>query len=1153
MCSSDIIGISEHGLYDCQLWKLNQVNSDFNVVSRACNSLKDDDCNNKLGHSGVALFWRDTLSQYVTPLNDIKSDRMCAIDVMIPNKRRTIVVSVYLPHKTSQVANYTSELETLEMLVDRAQAADSGIIILGDINAHFGSELSPRCLGVTSPNGVQFQTFVERNNLHFADLTAAASGPMYTFQSKVHGGRSYIDHCVVSDDLVHDIKQCWVYDDCIENTSDHLPVGMKIYHAVNQTEPVPSEVGAGFIPWRKLSVEDINVTYTFPLDVAMAPMLNAYNESVRRDMVDKDMLEAFAEDIKHTILGTAARLVQTRRRGSHLKPYWNNQLTMLSRREKHVWREWVSAGRPRDHDSPEWLSYKEAKRDFRRERRKVESQYHMKQIDDLCRKAEMDQKGFWFIVNKVRKPRQSRIRPTRGESGNMLTDSQEIAEDWGQYYENIFRKAGSGQGYNDQFYDEVVSALPDMKQESFDRPNNVTRHRITEHEVRRVCETLKNGKAPGWDGVSNEHLKYMGPTAIEAITTLFNSMIQVEHIPLCFKQGIIVPVPKGGGKDATKKENNRPITLLPCIYKVFEKILLNRLDEWLVSEGRMNEMQGAFQKGFSSTDVVALLNETIAYHTGQGETAYVVLLDVAKAFDSVWSDGLLYKLFNLGLEGRLWRLLQKSYDGFKCEVLVNKTKSSMFLLERGVHQGAPLSMRLYQLFNNDLLHSLSESGYSAGIVELKTGTPGYADDIALIALYKKCMNILLSTAYKHSRQWRYDFNARKSLALCFGQDEAKGQNLRLGGEKVQLIDSTCHMGVPLCPNKQQLKRELGKRCEKVKREVRVMASMGSHFAPLPPSVGSKLYKSVCLPKLVYGLEACVVDDDSVNDLEQTSRYCAKKIQCLPPQTANPVPTATLGWWPVEGVINLAKMVLLYRWLTMPRMNIFKQTAIMRLAQYMYGNGVSANISPLLDSYRLFVKYGIEHLIHDVLEKGSRLPLTTLKRTLRTAVEDQSWTKWETSRLMYPSLNLFRLCFETIELCIWWRVSLDLPHMTRSTINIVKLMCGQHCLASNPGHGTGASKLCGLCDSYEVESVSHFLFSCNALDEVRGPSWDSLLVHLPEPMASALNNMNHVDKTIFLLSGFKVNFTPEWLGLYEATALHINKLYMERCKIKPHDI
>ena len=254
-----------------------------------------------------------------------------------------------------------------------------------------------------------------------------------------------------------------------------------------------------------------------------------------------------------------------------------------------------------------------------------------------------------------------------------------------------------------------MTAMPHMTDTSFGRENNVTSNRITDSETKQILKKLKTRKSPGWDGITNEHLKYSGPNTVFACTVIFNSILETEHVPHQLKKGLIVPIPKGGKKDETKKENNRPITLLPVIYKVFEKILLNRLDDWLSEKDIISDLQGAAQPGCSSSDVVLTLQETIAYHNELGNSVYVVMLDAAKAFDSVWTEGLFYKLFHLGIEGRLWRVLRECYDGFTCQVVVNGTKSGELLVERGVHQGAPLSMRLYQLFNNDLLQSLSQN------------------------------------------------------------------------------------------------------------------------------------------------------------------------------------------------------------------------------------------------------------------------------------------------------------------------------------------------------------------------------------------------------------------------------------------------------------
>jgi len=535
----------------------------------------------------------------------------------------------------------------------------------------------------------------------------------------------------------------------------------------------------------------------------------------------------------------------SRGRISHLKPYWTQNLTQLSRDQKAAWKLWVEAGRPRNEGSEEWRCYKNAKRTFLRAQRESENLYHTRQLEKLCREADMDQKGFWYIVNKMRKPRQPSVHPVRSQSGEFLTDPDEIAEDWKQYYQALFKKAEVGQGYDDIFYEHVMKSVKQMDMESVNEPNIITETAITEEEVQAIYKTLKTKKAPGKDGISNEHLVNSGPVATRAITLLLNKMVQLEYIQQSFKQGIICPIPKGGGKDSSKKENNRPITLMPCMYKIFEKIMLNRLDKWLKANNVMCELQGAGVSQCSSVDVVALLQETVSYYTEKGETVYVVLMDVAKAFDSVWVEGLLYKLYNLGIKGRLWRIIKTCYDGFKCNVHVNKKISGEFFVERGVHQGAPLSMRFYQLFNNDLLNDLCQSALCASVIDLKTGTPAFADDVAIIALFKFCMNGLLEKSRNHSLKWRYNYNGDKFQGLCFGRDVASSQALYFGGQEIILKSGTNHMGVPLCTVRTKMKEQIIDRCEKVIKQVRVMMTLGTPYLPLPPSIGSKIFRTMC--------------------------------------------------------------------------------------------------------------------------------------------------------------------------------------------------------------------------------------------------------------------------------------------------------------------
>ena len=85
---------------------------------------------------------------------------------------------------------------------------------------------------------------------------------------------------------------------------------------------------------------------------------------------------------------------------------------------------------------------------------------------------------------------------------------------------------------------------------------------------------MKNRKASGWDKITAEHLKHCGPIAISAITWSMNQIVKQERIPSHYKRGLIVPIPKPR-QNPIIPDNNRGITLLPVLYKLFETILFS--------------------------------------------------------------------------------------------------------------------------------------------------------------------------------------------------------------------------------------------------------------------------------------------------------------------------------------------------------------------------------------------------------------------------------------------------------------------------------------------------------------------------------------------------------------------------------------------------
>ena len=140
------------------------------------------------------------------------------------------------------------------------------------------------------------------------------------------------------------------------------------------------------------------------------------------------------------------------------------------------------------------------------------------------------------------------------------------------------------------------------------------------------------------------------------------------------KTGVILPLFKGKGAKANIKDNYRGITLFPTLCKIFEMVLLNRLENYVFSD-----MQVGFKEGVGCTEASFTILETINRMLERGSKVFSCFLDVRKAFDIVWIEGLLYKLFSeFGIGGRIWLVITDLYTGVKAHVLHSGSLSREF-------------------------------------------------------------------------------------------------------------------------------------------------------------------------------------------------------------------------------------------------------------------------------------------------------------------------------------------------------------------------------------------------------------------------------------------------------------------------------------------
>ena len=144
-----------------------------------------------------------------------------------------------------------------------------------------------------------------------------------------------------------------------------------------------------------------------------------------------------------------------------------------------------------------------------------------------------------------------------------------------------------------------------------------------------------------------------------SLVKLFKIVWRSECTPKDWARGIIVPIYKSGEKD--NFDNYRGITLLSIVGKLYTTILNNRLSEWLKLNNKLVEEQGGFRKGRSASEQIFILKEVIQHRRKRRKKTFCCFLDIRKAYDTVFREGLWERMVGMGVGGKLWRVRKNIY------------------------------------------------------------------------------------------------------------------------------------------------------------------------------------------------------------------------------------------------------------------------------------------------------------------------------------------------------------------------------------------------------------------------------------------------------------------------------------------------------------
>lgn len=283
---------------------------------------------------------------------------------------------------------------------------------------------------------------------------------------------------------------------------------------------------------------------------------------------------------------------------------------------------------------------------------------------------------------------------------------------------------------------------------------------ISPNETYKIIYDLPPKKSAGIDQIPTILLQKLNKKSISYITAIFNSMLRLGYFPSNWKHSIVVPIPKPN-KTPSAPESYRPISLIPVLAKVMEKLILKRILKYMNEISFIPPHQFGFKPKHSTTHQLLRITELIYKNFEQKKHTLAVFLDITQAFDRVWHEGLIYKLQESGLPQYLINIIKSFLKGRVFSVRIHSTYSEQKNITAGVPQGSPLSATLFNIFTADFPTTPN------------TTTALFADDSAILASNKCIMTAAknlqeeLNNITLWAEKWKIKLNPNKCTAKIF--------------------------------------------------------------------------------------------------------------------------------------------------------------------------------------------------------------------------------------------------------------------------------------------------------------------------------------------------------------------------------------------------
>jgi hypothetical protein len=768
-------------------------------------------------HGGVAIVVRKNIQFKRLASLKTKVIENVGVSLMVNNKILHFY-SVYFPGSSNRTV-----LEKFRQDIISLSNLSSSFIIAGDLNSKY------KLWNKSDSNSAGSILFNEISNLPFI-LMYPDEPTHYPYQA--NSQPSCID--VILTNLLHNISELSVLS---ELSSDHLPVFFTVQGGPsisNNVRNVFNYKSADWIEFRKY----LNVnTAALPQDLSSPNLID--------DSVSKltSLVHEACDKFIPKVIPKTHNLVLT------------PEIHDLIRVRNKVRKKWQKSRNPSDLSSLKSLNF--------RIRFSIKILRNKNWTNLLGGLKLTGSKKFWKVT-KLIKNKHNKI-PSLIQNGQTYASNSQKANILSEQFNKSHHLTSQFSSKHKSLVTSSIEKLNKIQKFQLNARDN-----ISLSEVSLFIKQLKNSNSSGPDNISNRLIKKLPNQVLQYLVKLFNGCLTLGYFPHSWKVAKVIAIPKPN-KSRSSPSNYRPISLLPCLSKVFEKCILSRLSAFIEDSQILPNEQFGFRKKHSTSHQALRMKNLIQEKLNNKKSTGMVFLDLEKAFDTIWHDGLLHKLIINSVPTYLIKIIQSFLRDRNFFVQVEEDISNRISIKAGVPQGAVLSPTLFNVFLFDI------PSFFRCILSL------FADDTAILTSSDKPGPIMkrlqssLTKIQNYFLNWKIKVNPSKTQCIFFSRKRKNlpSQGLKFGDTNVNFSDNVKYLGIHF-DKRLTFKSHIEDTCVKASKYIRVLYPLLNRNSRLSVANKVLLYKSVFRSILTYG--APVWCDCSKTNLDKLQRIQNKVLK-----------------------------------------------------------------------------------------------------------------------------------------------------------------------------------------------------------------------------------------------------------------------------------